>query len=135
MSIMDQMESLDGAQAPEVVPENEEYKIRIISVTADTNKNGDPYIIPKFEVSDHPLAKDFTKYLHVPTKDLANSDRKKFERTRWAMVEFFECFGIDPQRPGDEESWVGREGWAILGVSEDEQYGEQNYVKKFIGSK
>lgn len=30
MSIMDQMESLDGAQAPEVVPENEEYKIRII---------------------------------------------------------------------------------------------------------
>jgi hypothetical protein len=36
-------------------------------------------------------------------------------------------------RPGEpEDDWPGLEGWAILGMEKTDQYGEQNFVKKFV---
>lgn len=132
MSILDQMESLEGSQEPRVVEANSEVKLRILDVRTGNDKNGNPYIMPRFEVPSDPLAKDFTKYLPVPNADLKREDLKKFERSRWDMTEFMAAFEIDVTRPGDPEDWSGKEGWAILGVSKSDEYGEQNFVKKFV---
>lgn len=132
MTMMEQMESLDGVQEPRVAEANSDTKLRILDVTTGTDKNGRPYVLPRFEIVGDDLAKDFTKFLTVPTKELAEEDKKKFERCRWAMKEFMEAFGIDPARPGSEEDWVGYEGWAILGIQTSDEYGEQNYIKKFV---
>jgi len=35
----------------------------------------------------------------------------------------------------DLDDCIGRQAWAILGVSEDEEYGEQNFIKRFIKAK
>ena len=132
MSIFDGMD-LENAQAPVVVDANSDVKLRIIGITVDKDKNGLDYIMPRFEISGNDFAKDFTTFLHVPNKENQSSmDSKKFERAKWAMKTFLATFGIDASRPGDPEDWVGQEGWAILGKSDNDEYGEQNFVKKFV---
>ena len=135
MSIFEGMD-LAGAKEPEVVDANTEAKLVIIGVTAGVDKNGLDYLMPRFEISGNDFAKDFTKFLYVPnSNNKGQMDTKKFERTRWEMTEFMATFGINPERPGDYEDWAGEEGWAILGKSNSDEYGEQNFVKKFIAPK
>lgn len=133
MSVFEGMD-LTGARAPEVVDDNTEAKIRIIDVKVDRDKNGLDYILPRFEIDGNDFAKDFTKFLHVPnSNNRSEMDAKKFEKARWNMTEFMACFSINPERPGDPEDWAGMEGWAILGKSKDDgEFGEQNYVRKFV---
>lgn len=132
-SILDNMENVEDAKEPIVMEANSEVKLRIIGVKTGKDKNDLDYIMPRFDIPVSEFAKDFTTFLHVPTRDLANSDKKKFERAKYAMKEFMLTFEIDPNRPGDPEGdWLGREGWAILGVQNTEEYGEQNYIKKFV---
>jgi len=130
MSMLDM--NLGDAQEPKAVPADEEYKIRILTCRSDNDKNGDPYLLPMFEIPDQPTSKGFTKFLRVPHQDL---DAKQLNSAKWTMKMFLEAFGMDPGRPFDPEELSGKEGWAILGVSDDEEYGEQNYVKKFIAPK
>jgi hypothetical protein len=134
MSIFDNMEKLDDARAPEVLDAGSEVKLRIISVkTGKGGDNDDDYISPRFEVVGNEFAQDLNHFLWVPTSDLRNSDKKKFEKAKWQMKEFMEAFGIDPSRPGDpEQDWVGCEGWAILGVKESDEYGKQNTIRKVV---
>lgn len=122
--------NLDDAQEPKVVDANEEYKLRIIDCTKDVNKKGNKYILPRFEVVDEPLAKDFTKYLGLPHDEMK---AKELNRCKWGLVCFFDAFGVDHSKPVDpEDDLVGQTGWAILGIEDNEAFGEQNYVKKFI---
>lgn len=130
MSIIDlTTENLDDAVEPTVVDGDNEYKLRIVDCKMDTNKNGMPYILPRFEISDEPLSKEFTRYLALPHKDMTD---KKLNSTKLMLKRFFEAFGIDPNSPIDVEDLVGLEGWAILGVENSEQYGDQNYIKRFV---
>ena len=130
MSILDM--NLGDAVEPKVVPADEEYKLRILTVRSDNDKNDAPYLLPMFEIPDQPLSKGFTKFLRVPHQDL---DAKQMNSAKWAMKLFLQCFDMDPSRPLDPEELTGKEGWAILGVEDSEQYGEQNYVKKFVAPK
>lgn len=133
MSLFDGMD-LDNAQEPVAVDANSEVKLRILGVTVGKDKNGLDYLMPRFEIVGNEFAKDFTKFLGVPNAEMkAAVDAKKFERAKWAMKEFMATFGIDPSRPGDpEDDWPGQEGWAILGKENSDQYGEQNFIKKFV---
>jgi len=125
--------NLSDAQEPKVVDANEEYNLRIIDCTKDKNKKGNDYLLPRFEVVDEPLAKDFTKYIGLPHDE---ETEKQQNRTKWNLRTFFECFGVDHSRPVDpEDDLVGQTGWAILGVEDNEAFGEQNYVKRFIAPK
>lgn len=124
--------NLGDAVEPKAVPADEEYKIRILTVRSDTDKNDEPYLLPMFEIPDQPTSKGFTKFLRIPHQGL---DAKKLNSAKWGMTMFLEAFGMDPGRDFDPEELVGKEGWAILGMEETEQYGEQNYVKKFIAPK
>lgn len=130
MSLLDI--DVGDAQEPKVMPADEEYQIRIIDARTDIDKNGDPYMMPRFEVVDQPLAKDFTHFLRLPHKGM---DEKSLNRYQWSLKVFLECFGLPTQGQLDVEDLKGKVGWAILGVKDDETYGESNTVKKFIASK
>ena len=120
------------AQEPKVVPADEEYELRIIDAKTDTNKDGNPYLLPRFEVVGEPLAKDFTKYIGLPHEEM---DAKQLHRAKWALKSYLECFGLPTSGQLVVGDMVGLTGWGILGVEDNEQYGEQNYVKRFIARK
>jgi len=130
MSIIDlTTDNIGDTPEPVVVEGDSEYKLRIVACNMDTNKNDMPYILPRFEIVDEPLSKEFTRYLALPHKDMTD---KKLNSTKLMLKRFFEAFGIDPNSPIDVEDLVGLEGWAILGVENSEQYGDQNYIKRFV---
>jgi len=123
---------LDDAQELKPVRSNEEVKLQVIDVRCDRDKNDNPYIMPTFEILDFPTAKNFTKYLALPTDEM---DAKKKNNAALALRKFFKAFEIDYS--GGQlniEEIIGATGWAILGVdeNEDSEYGPQNYVKRFL---
>ena len=132
MAMIDPTEmGLDESQEPYAVEGGEEHKVRIVEVNEGTDKNGLAYLMPRLEIVGEPYAKDFTHFLHIPDK--GSMDEKKLNRVRFSYRSFCQAFGIDTSRPHDpKDEWPGHEGFAILGLAENEQYGEQNFIKKLI---
>jgi len=121
----------NDVQEPTAVPGDEEYKLRIVDVRQADDKNGAPYMLPRFEIQGEPAAKEFTRFLRLPHDGL---DAKQLNSCKWQLKNFFEAFDLDPNMASIEDM-IGAEGWAILGLEESEQWGEQNYIKKFIAPK
>jgi len=132
MSMIDPSEfDLENVEEPKALPDGTEAKLRIVSVRKAQDKNDLTYFQPMLEVPDEPLSKDFTHFLHLPNK--SEMSTKRYNQARFNLKVFMECFEQDPSRGFDPlEDWPGAEGWAILGVKESDEYGQQNYVKKFI---
>ena len=132
---------LEDSYDPIALPEGTECKIRILDVSTGKDKNGLEFLMPRFEVVDQPLVKDFTHFLHIPTDEInpetgkAKMDKKTINRVRRAMLHFFECFQIEPGVFDPEDDWPGLEGWALLNYTNDPQYGEQNRVKTFLNKR
>lgn len=121
--------NLDDTVEPYVIEAGKEVKLRIVKLEKRMNKNEEPFLFPRFEVDGEVAAKEFTKYLPLPL----DSDSPKDKNSKKAAIKaFYECFGISTSGSVGLEDQVGKTGWAILGVSEDPEYGEQNYVKKFV---
>lgn len=121
--------NFDDVVEPTVAPADSEYKLRIVDVKEGTNKNGDAYLMPRFEILEVVGAKDFTKYLGLPSSSM---DAKKMNNAKYALKVFLDAFKLE--YASDPADWVGAEGWAILGVENNEQYGDQNFIKKFVQS-
>ena len=121
-----------GTEEPKIADANEEYTIRIVGITQKDNKSGNPYMMPIFDIPDEPLVKNFSKYFPLPYEGM---DTKDLNKCKWALLKFCEAFDIDTSGPVDPDSVIGHTAWAVLGVSEDEEYGEQNFIRRFIGSK
>ena len=120
----------DSSDALEpIAVEPGEYELRIVDVKVAENKDGNPYVMPRFEILEVPNAKEFGRYIGLVHDDMTEKQRNS---AKYAMKSFCEAFGIDPSAPGDTDDWVGSTGWAILGLEESAEYGEQNYVKKFV---
>ena len=123
--------NLDAGQEPKAVEAGQEVKVTIISCKKDLDKNEHKYIQPRFEIEEAPLSKDFTYFLHIP--DGAWMTPKQLNASLWGMKNFLTCFGIDSSsRISFEDDLPGHSGWVIVGKSESEEYGEQNFIKKFI---
>jgi len=123
---------VSDAIEPKAVPGEEEYEVRIVSIDQRINKSGNPFIFPRFDIPTEPSAKDFTKYLPLPHSDMTD---KQVNNTKWGLKSFFDAFDVDPSGQIDLEDLIGKTAWAILGVSEDEEYGEQNFIKRFVVGK
>ena len=123
---------VSDAQESKAVPGDEEYSLRIVELRQADDKNGNPYILPRFEIPSETLAKTFTKFLRLPNK---NMDAKQLNSCKWSLKLFFEAFGIPLVGERDWADYVGNEGWAILGLEESDEWGEQNFVRKFIAGK
>lgn len=120
---------LENVSEPTPVPGDEEYELRILEVILKENKNGEPYIMPRFEVIGHPTAKDFGEYIPLPHSGM---DPKKMERSKYRLKLFLTTFNLPLTTSLDIEDMVGSTGWAILGVESDEQYGDSNKIKRFL---
>lgn len=112
--------------APTVANPDTEYKLRILDVKEGNDKNGNAYVMPRFEIIDVVGAKDFNYYIGLPH---AGMDAKKLNSAKYKLKCFMDAFGLNYQ--SEVQDWVAAEGWAILGVQEDEVYGPQNFIKKF----
>ena len=117
-----------SAVEPKVVEADEEYEIRIVGATVNNDKNGKPYFLPRFEIVGEPSAKEFTKFMRLPHDEMNDKQRNN---CLWQLKCFYEAFGITSPI-GDENDIIGETAYAILGVNSDEEYGDQNYVKKFV---
>jgi len=135
MSLLDYDElGLDESQEPTLAKAGEEKKLRIVSVDSGVDKNDMDYYLPRLEIADDPYSKEFTYFMYRPDKN--DMSEKQLNRARWNMKSFCQCFNIDVSRPSDpEDSWPGHEGWAVLGVSKSDEFGEQNYIKKLLAPK
>ena len=122
---------LDESQEPKVVKPGEEYKLVIVSVHEGEDKNGLDYLMPKVEIVGEPFSKDFSHFLHIPSRK--NMTEKELNKARFAYDSFCKAFAIDNTRPHDpNDEWPGHEGYAILGAGDNEEYGEQNFIKKLV---
>ncbi len=122
---------LGSFEEPIAMPDSFEAHLRIISVRKAVNKNGEDYLQPLLEIIDEPMAKDFTHYLVLPSRDTMTP--KQYQRAGFQLQEFMQGFGIPLDEPTDPtEQWAGYEGWNILGVTENAEYGRQNKLGKFI---
>jgi len=117
---------------PIAMDADSEIEVQIVDIKMDTDKNGEPYLLPRFEVVDEPTAKEFTKFLRVPNPALGE---KKLNSAKRALANFGAAFDIDFGGKLDIEELRGLTGWVIVGVEESEEYGDQNYVKRFVTPK
>jgi len=115
------------AVEPKAMPAGE-YKIRIVSAVIDVDKNGNKYFLPRFEIPKEPFSKEFTRFFGLPREGLTE---KQLNAVKFNLDAFKKCFKIKKEKFSIDEI-VGLEGWVILGLGEDDEYGEQNYIKKFI---
>ena len=122
---------LNDVQEPTTIDADSEVKVRIVGTTEGTDKNNHPYLLARFDVPEEPTCKDFTKFYSLPHGEM---EPKKLNNAKWALKVFFDAFDIDPSGGIDLEELPGKTAWVILGVSSDDQYGDQNYIKKFIKS-
>ncbi len=120
---------VDNVQEPYVMPADSECELRIIDVREGTNKNGQPYIMPRLEVVGEVAAKEFSYYLGIPTSDMTDKQRNA---AAFKYVNFCAAFEIDAAAENNPEDFIGLEGVAILGMEESPEYGEQNFVRRFI---
>lgn len=127
MGFIDGM-NFDDVVEPTARPEGE-YELRIVEIKQDTNKNGEPYILPRFEMVGEVGAKSVGRYMALP---IATMDAEKLNKTKLALKRFFDALGVDASQGIDLDSLVGETVWAMLGLEEDEEYGEQNFIKRFI---
>lgn len=122
---------LDNAEELKALHEGWQGQIRILSAETRINKNGQPFIIVRFEPLNEPTAKDFTVLFNLTHSSLTP---KQNTSNRWNLKLFMQCFGLDASRAYDpERDWIGAEGYVILGTKDNgDQYGIQNTINKFI---
>ena len=131
-------DKLDSATEPQAV-EGGEYTIKLVDwktdklgVVIQEDKNGAPYIMPQFDViecEEATYAKSFSHFLRVPHADMNQKDKNA---AKWELKAFFTCIGVDYSQRIDYEDCIGKTGDALLMVTPDEGYGEQNRIKKFM---
>ena len=126
------------ADAPEssILPKGSEVKARIIGMRGGiSDKNNAQWYQPVFDIPTEPLAKEFNDFFW----DLADRDKldeKSAARSMRKFRLFAEAFGLDYSKPFDwEEDLIGLEGWIILGVKKDDEYGDSNTVSKYVAGK
>lgn len=117
---------------PQAVEEGE-YKIRITGFRKDSDGNivrtaesGNKYFIVVFDIPDIAASKGLSQIYSVPTADM---EPKQLNSSKWALESFKRCFGVSEI---NFDALIGREGYAILGLKNDPEYGEQNVVKKLV---
>ena len=117
-----------GAVEPKAVPAGE-YKVRWIGGSTGINKNNNPYFQPLFEVPSEANSKSFTDYIPLPHEGMTE---KEHNDALWRMDCFKKCFGYKQKDKINLQEDPPKEGWMILGIKDDPEYGEQNTRKKYI---
>jgi len=122
--------NLNDTFEPTVHPDGEEVELRIVSFMKSKDKNGNPFIMPFFEISDDPYSKEFGSYMPLPNETMSPKERNK---ATLDIGNFSSAFGIDFSQQLDiKNDLVGKSGWVILGVGKDQDGNPVNKVRKYI---
>ena len=132
----DMEKEIATAQEMTILPRGSEVLARIIAVREGiSDKNNAQWYQPVFDVPDQPLAPEFNDFFW----DLADRDKLNEKQAARALSDFrifAEAFGLDYSKPFSwEDDLVGLEGWCILGVKKDEEYGDKNTISKYVTGK
>jgi len=136
MSLVDYSDleqAIAEAPEPKVLPRGSEVKARIINVNEGiSDKNGAHWYMPVFDVPDDPMVIEFRDFFW-DLADASKLDEKNAQRSVYKFKTFADAFGIDYTKPFSwTDDLIGLEGWVILGIKKDDDYGEQNTVTKYI---
>lgn len=126
-------QEIADAPEPTILPKGSEVKARIINMRGGiSDKNGAQWYQPVFDIPDQPLAKEFNDFFW-DLKDCDKLDEKSAARSMRKFKVFAEAFSIDYSKPFDwEDDLINLEGWIILGIKKDEEYGDSNTVSKYV---
>lgn len=112
------------------LPDGQEYELRILECEVKNSAAGNPMVICRFDVPSEPNSKGITHVMMLPTQ--ADDEKKRNGRLR-SLKMFCDAFGIDyGSGISLGEEVVGNTGWAILGIEDSPEYGEQNRVRRFV---
>lgn len=128
--------NLNNVPELSALPDGQEYELRILecevknSAVKSDGTGGNPMVITRFDVPSEPNSKGITHVMMLPTQ--ADDEKKHNGRLR-SLKMFCDAFGIEyGSGISLGEEVVGRTGWAILGIEDSPEYGEQNRVRRFI---
>ncbi len=115
---------------PDVLEAPGEHKMRVEAAEQVTSKNGNLYLNLRMSFVDNDDAEQVYRIMMIP--DDQDADEKKVKRWKKDFIAFFAAFDIEFSGSLDLDSVVGQEGWCIIGLENDEEYGDRNTVKKFV---
>ena len=118
------MVSLDDLPEFKVLPEDTEVEVEIENVEPHADKFYAQYSL---RVLGQELVKSIRHPLFFPKPE---DDLEKRANKGTRIKEFYRAFGITQGTvPADQ---IGKTAWVILKVESNEQYGDQNVVKRVI---
>ena len=125
---------ISNAPEPKILPKGSEVKARIVAVRSGvSDKNNCQWYQPIFDVPDDPMVIEFNDFFWdiVDAKD--KIEDKQYQRNLNHFKNFASAFGVDYSRPFSwDDDLIGLEGWVILGVKKDDEYGDSNTIRKYI---
>lgn len=122
--------NLEDTFEPTVAPDGEEAELRIISFMKDTDKNGNAYIMPFFDIPEDPYSKEFGSYMPLPNDSMSPKEKNN---ATLGLLGFSEAFDLDLSGQLDiKNDIVGSTGWAILGVGKDQDGNPTNKIRKYM---
>lgn len=126
-------QEIDDAPEPKVLPRGSEVSARIIAVNEGvSDKNGAQWYMPIFDVPSDPMVIEFNDFFW----DLADRDKldpKSAQRAVYKFQKFAQAMGLDYSRPFSwTDDLIGLEGWVILGIKKDDDYGDKNNISKYV---
>ena len=134
-------EDLAGAVEPKAVDDGE-YTLKIVDWKTDDEGNVQkkdvneaPYMMPVLEIVECPeadYAKPITHFLRLPHGEMTKKERNE---ALWHLRMFCEAFSIDASERNNFEDTLGKTAEALLIISPDTGYGEQNRVQRFLAPK
>ena len=122
--------NFDDTWESTVAQKGTEAKLRIIYMTKGIDKNQNDYILPFFELVEDNHNKEFGDYMPLPSERMSP---KELNKAKERIAAFAQAFEIDLSQTLDiKNDVVGKTGWAILGIGDDQDDQPTNKVNKYV---
>jgi hypothetical protein len=125
---------VDTENAPEFksLPEGTEVEVRIVKAEVKNSQKGDPMLALRFDIPSEPYSKDINHFIMLPNNQ--DTDKVKAQKQN-RLKEFKAAFNLPPAGPISTDDMEGGSAWAILGEEDNSEFGKQNKIKRFVGSR
>jgi len=128
---------LDNIPEQVILEDGTEHEVQITfaelgASDLDRKTAGQKYLRVLYQATDVPDSKPFSDVFMLPFSGL---DKETFNRRGRNLKTFFQCFDFEYQGWNifeDTQDLVGLEGELVVRVEDDDMYGEQNQVKKYL---
>lgn len=120
--------NLDDIPELSLIAGGEEVRVRIVNAEKKISKNNNPMLSIQLEPCEYPDAPLIFHNIMLPFEGM---EKRKYGNAMRNLKKFVVCFGLS--MPLDVDDIKGQEGYAIVGEESDEEYGDKNTIRKFVG--